>query len=475
MKPPVSSVSATQRSRVVHVDCFDCRYNRGKQTSIPFALGGRHAVPMQRLALLFAASFLILAGCTSDTSLRLAPPPDAEDLSATSGPADGPDFGEGDAGAGSPWANLDPGEIPDDLFAVAWMDLTVDCWNCTYAPNSPNRYDLVDALGRVVSSFGLPFEWQDDWYLPELAAIHASGPGRFVVSNFIYVDSGVEQVVWEADAFADTATVIARVRTGEVELPLAGVTVPLPIDSWPQDEVVLPDPTDPGRLLIVPTSSSPYLPSEFSAIWSLSTSDPDALVRTWTLPELLPPALLPASWDMIEAPWHASLAADGSGQLVLGMTGWETLTDPDSKTVQRIPRPILLSLDLDAPEERWLLPVDGLELSHDLRVTPPSPDQQASILWIPGYCGDRVLLWEEGATAELPLPVEDQCPIMGPLLDAPSRSFIYTAWNEEPEWPGAQRLVVSHQGEEVWSLDRLRVGLSERPFLPLGVARVAQD
>ncbi len=430
---------------------------------------------MQRSAFLFAlASGLALLGCSSDTSLRVAPVPDQDDdVDSLSGPDD--PWSQG-GGSDSPWANLDPGDMPDDLFAVAWLDLTTDCWNCTYAPNTPNRYDLVDAMGRVVSSFVLPFEWEEDsYYRPELASIHASGPGRFLVSNYVYVDTGIEQVIWEADGFADTATVIARVRTGEVELPLAGLTVPLPTDPWVQDEVVLPDPTDSGRILIVPTSSSPYLPSDFRAIWSLSTTDPDALVRTWSLQELVPPELLPASWDTMEAPWFADLAADGSGQLVLGFTGYETNTDPEDKTWQLTSRPVLMSLDLDAPAERWILPTDGLDLSNGPLVTPPAPDQPATVLWADGYCGDGVRLWSDGIVAELALPDEDQCPVVGPLLDAASRSFVYVAWTDEPDWPGAQRLVISHQGEEVWSLDRLRVGLSERPFALLGAARVLVD
>jgi hypothetical protein len=428
---------------------------------------------MQRLALLFATC-LAFAGCNSDTGLRVAPPPDEEDLAPDS-PSDPWNQGGG-AGSDSPWANLDPGEMPDDLFAVAWLDLTTGCWNCTYGPNTPNRYDLVDAMGRVVSSFTLPFEWEDSsYFFPDLAGIHASGPGRFLVSNHVFNNADLEQVIWEADGFADTATVIARVRAGEVELPLAGITVPLPTDSWVQDDVVLPDPTDPGRILIVPTSSSPYLPSEFQGIWSLSTTDPDAPVRTWSLAELVPPELLPATWDSMEAPWFADLAADGSGQLVLGMTGYETITDPADKSMQLTPRPILMSIDLDTPDERWILPTDELDLSSAPLVAPPAPDQPATVLWAVGYCGQGVRLWTEGAVADLDMPAEDQCPVLGPLLDAASRSFVYTAWIEEPDWPGAQRLVISHQGEEVWSLDRLRVGLSDRAFALLGAARVHPD
>ncbi len=432
---------------------------------------------MKRLALLSALA-LPLGACSSDTSLRLAPPPDEDLLGAgdpaATDPAGDSGFGSG-SGGDSPWANLDPGDIPDDLFAVAWVDVTTDCWNCTYGPTAPSRYDLIDALGRVVSSFALPFEWEDSWYKPELLNLAASGPGRFIVSNLVYVESGVEQVVWEADAFADTATVIARVRTGEVELPLAGITVPLPIDSWAQDDRVLPDPTDPARLLIVPTSSSPYLPSDFRAIWSLSVTDPDALVRTWTLPELVPAELLPASWDSIPSPWLARLADDDSGRLILGLTGFETISEPDSKIVHLLPKEILMSVDLDAPDERWVLPSAGMNLSYTPLVAPPSPERPATVLWMPGYCEDTVMLWEEGVIAQMTLPIEDQCAVLGPLLDAASRSFIYTAWADEPEWPGAQRLVVSHQGEEVWSLDRLRVGLSERPFAVIGMTRVPQD
>ena len=427
---------------------------------------------MRNLPLLLA---LLLVACTSDTALRVAPDPDPEPSPAAAGPEEGTSGGWGNGGD-SPWANLDPGDIPDDLFAVAWLDLTVDCWNCTYAPNSPNRYDLVDALGRVVSSFQVPFEWDEQWwYRPELRSIHASGPGRFIVSNLVQANASGEQVVWEADAFSNTATVLARLRPGEVELPLAGVTLPLPIDSWASDEVVLPDPTDPGRLLIVPHNTSPYLPNELRAIWSVSTTDPDGLVRVWTIDELLPEDLKPEGWDSLDAPWHVGLADDGSGRLVLGLVGVETESDPGDKTVSYRVRPALISIDLDTPDETWVLDTSELGVGGAPLVIPPSPDQPATVVWMPSWCADRVAIWEQGLTAELIVPQTDQCPVLGPMLDPPSRSFLYTATTHEDDYPGSSRLVVSSQGEEVFSLNRLKVGLSERPFAVLGMARVAAE
>jgi len=431
---------------------------------------------MQRLALSFTASFLVLAGCSSDASLRVAPAPDADPETAGDGVPDGlPGFhGSGDD---SPWANLDPGDIPDDLFAVAWVDMATGCINCVYGPNTPNRYDLVDALGQVVASFPLPFPLEDHWYyMPEMVGIHASGPGRFIVANVIQnQDWEPEQIVWEADAFAGTSTVLARLRPGEVELPLANVTLPVPLDTWTMDEVVLPDPTDPGRLLIVPTTSSPYLPSELSAIWSVSTTDPDALVRTWSIHELMPDELVPDGWQSLFSPWFADLADDGSGRLMLGITGVETLSDPNEKTVEHVSRPVLVGVDLDVPGEHWVVDAGGLFLNDDLQVVPPAADRPGTLLWTEDWCGETVTLWEDGATAELALPDEAECPHVVGLLDAPSRTFAYVHTVYDEMNYGRQRLVISAGGEPVHSLDGFGVGLSERPFHILGLAHVARE
>lgn len=429
---------------------------------------------MQRLAFLFATAFaFVLAACSQDVSLRHAPPPDPEDTLGGSTGNTG-DFG---GGFESPWANLDPGDIPDDLFAVGWVDLNNGCMNCTYGPNSPNRYDLVDALGRSVGSFDLPFPWDDQWwYWPELLGIHASGPGRFLVANLVYTDGGNEQIVWEADGFAGTSTILARLRSDGLELPLAGVTIPLPTDSWIADEVILPDPTDAGRLLVVPHSTSPYLPNELRQIWSVSTTDPEAPITTWSIRDLLPDELVPAGWDALEAPWHVSLAADGSGRLILGMIGIATASDAGSKTVTYTPRPVLVGVDLDDPSgDRWVVDAAELTVGAQLLAVPPSPGQPGALLWTPQLCGQNVALWQDGAIAELELPASDQCPKPGTLIDAPSGTFLYTAGIEQEGVMYGQRLVVVAGGEEVWQLDRFGVGLSQRPFHVLGMAHVPAE
>jgi len=423
---------------------------------------------MHRLAPLFA---LPLLACASETGLRTAPLPPADSPATTSAP-EAPPWAAPDPD--SPWGNLDPGEMPDDLLAIAWIDLTESCVNCTYGPNTPSRYDLVDVTGQVVAAFTLPFEpGVYDWYRPELVGLHALGPGRFLASNIVQEEAGHELVVWEADGFEGRATVLARLRPGEIELPLAGTTRPLPTDDWVYDDAVLPDPTDPQRLLVVPTAGSPYLPLTPLRVWSVSTSDPESPIRTWDARDLLPPSLVPDD-VVIEAPWFARLADDGSGKLVLGVTGYVDVSEPDDKHRRLVPYPVVVSIDLDDEDAQpWLVPTDGLGLQRPPLVAPPSPDRPGSMLWTPQWCTGVVARWQEGTT-EHPLSEDGACPELALLIDAASPTFVYSEW-QETYVDQSHRLVVHHGGEDVWTVDALRVGLAARPFHMLKVAAVPAE
>jgi hypothetical protein len=419
--------------------------------------------PGLRFPLLAAVA---LAGCAGDTSLRPAPPSTDEVSASGDGPqglGDGAESPTGAGGTSSPWANLDPGELPDTVFAVAWVDLTEGCVNCYYAANSPDRYDIIDPLGQVLSSFELPFDWEDEsYYPPALRSLEPLGPGRFLAANTLQGSTEYQQVVWEGDAYTGEARVLARIFSRRVELPQTGELLLFADELWPWDVQVLPDPDRDGALLLVPTMSSPYLSTVLREVLSVPYDDAEAEVRRWPVTAFAP-HLLPEEWPMIEPAGLARLADDGSGRLVLGLRGWQTDADgamtPTSELASFFPSPEI---------EAWSDPIPEALLRPTARVVPGDGESSPIVLAPPGDCSGPFTWWEDGVATELPLPQGDMCPTLGPLLDLPSHTFVYSAWTSEQEYPDAHRVVVMAHGEELWSIDRFRRGLSERPFHLLG-------
>jgi len=340
---------------------------------------------------------LSLTGCTADDAhLRLAPPDD--DRLGTASPG-------GDSGAGAPpaptgpWANLDPGDMPDTLFAVAWTDLTEGCVDCYYAPNAPDLYSVVDVRGQVLANFELPFSWQSNYYPPPLISWENSGQGRFVAANYLGWPVEDHLVVWEGDAYSEESYVLARVYSDRVELP-GGVVRELPDDVPLWGVTVQPDPRRDGALLIVPELESPYIDDVYS-VWSVPLSDAEAPVERWA------------------------------------------------------PRDVREILEGGAPDQ--LLVPDSV-------IVPADEERGAVVLAPPLSCAGGLTWWEDGQVSEIALAEQDQCPRPGPVLDRASRTFLYSAWVDLASYNSEQRLVVSVAGNEVWSLDTFKRGLSERPL-----------
>ena len=440
-----------------------CSFSPGFTPSMSFPLSGHGLAPLSLtlLALLFG-------GCGSDASLRVAPELEEDSEMDSTCPLCLPSDRQGTGGGvDSPWANLDPGELPDVVFAVAWVDLTEGCVNCYYAPDAPDRYDIVDPLGQVLSSFDTPFDWSDSsYYPPPLRSLEASGPGRFMISNLIQGMDEVHQVVWEADAYTNEARVLARVYARRVELPQTGELLLLGQEMWPWGLRVVPDPIREGALLLVPTSNSPYVQTGMQEVWSVPYDDVAAPVRRWSFAEF-GPHFMDEEWPGLEHSGLARLADDGSGRLVVGFEGWGA-NDEGEPEYQ-----VELAAFLPESESELEIrrdPVPGDLMHPAARVVPGSGESPAIVLAPPYGCGGPLLWWEGGVTTEIRLPDGDSCPVLGPLLDLPSRTFIYSAWYGDEEYPEAHRMVVNGAGQELWSIDRLRRGLSERPFHLLGAA-----
>ena len=406
---------------------------------------------------------VVLFGCAGDSSLRTAPESLPDETAST--PAAG-QSGGGWAGPASPWGDIHPGDLPDTVFAVAWVDLTEGCIDCYYGPNAPNRYDIVDPLGQVISSFEPPFVWEENqYYAPPLRSLEAAGRGRFIAVNAMLHGEEAHLVVWEADAYTGEAQVIARIYQHRVELPLTGELLLLPDALWVWNMRVLPDPVRDDALLLVPIFSSPYTPTLLREIQSVPYRDAAAPLVRWSMDEFVD-HLLFDDWDFMEPATVARLADDGSGELVLGLRGWLSADEdtqgpmfvseltsflPDGELYdvrgERVPNGLL------RPEARVALAGDG----HGTVVLTSTDSSCGPLTW-----------WEDGEGTQIGLPETDVCPVLGALLDIPSQTFIYAARYGDPQFYGAQRLVVRGGGQELWSLDRFALGLSERPFHLLG-------
>ncbi|MCO4770855.1 MAG: hypothetical protein KDA24_12555 [Deltaproteobacteria bacterium] len=416
-------------------------------------------VPHRALpGLLSVIALLVLSACAGDTVLREAPPAEPDDELISGQGHDSGDAGSGVDRPSSPWAGINPGEMPDTVFAVAWVDLMEGCTNCYYGPTGPERYDIIDPLGQVLSSFELPFDWEEEnYYPPPVRTLEASGPGRFIATNLMQGSAEFHQVVWEADAYTNEARVLARIYQRRVELPLTGEILLFSEELWPWDVQVLPDPVREGSLLLVPTFSSPYLPTMLREIWSVPYEDAAEGVLRWSVQELAP-HLVPDDWGAIEPANFARLASDGSGRLILGLRGWEPDEDGANQPVAEIAS-FVPDEDLDVVGEA----IPDAFLLPGTQVVPATEEHSTVLLSPSSYSCGPLFWWEDGESTEITLPEGDECPTLGPILDVASRTFVYSAWIGDDEYPDSHRVVISSGGQEVWSLDRFTRGLSERP------------
>jgi len=176
---------------------------------------------MTRTLITLLPLLILLAGCSSDSSLRVAPPADPTEGESGSGGSRG---GGGGGWPGlpalpsGPWGELDPGEMPDIYFVVAHGDPGC-CWDCDgdvlygdaadpdggdvdgLPPNDDSDgpiddesesdldddaewqcevdYAVVDLFGQVVAEFAPPSDANGySWW--SHTKIIPSGPGRFL-------------------------------------------------------------------------------------------------------------------------------------------------------------------------------------------------------------------------------------------------------------------------------------------------------
>jgi|GEM_PF-1665517 len=444
------------------------------------------------IALLFA---VLLAACSSDTTLHLAPDPLPEE-----GVAGAPGGSGGGGWPGlpplpkGPWSELDPGEMPDVWFVVAYGDVGC-CYGCdglygdqydtadTSDDGAPDegfdsgadqseagfecevKYAIVDLFGQVIDEFAPPSP-SDGFTSFSHLDIQPSGPGRFLATVQGWGDSPIplEQpgeepgpedgpvdyyswhpwTAFEFDAVARTQSLVAHQDPADYRVLIPETGARVDVGSYGVQAAI--DPADAEWLYLWGARyGCQYQPMPLRAANRFKTG---VLPRVWGMDEIAGAELAAANW--YPSAFGASVDEDGETHLLLGMgdmgCGGGVL-----------PTQVLADF----------APGAGTSWTHassaPWSVNPPS--------WAPWSGGGTVQIespWE-APTWHVATPQGEDSGLVGglnwnvrpgPMLDPSGPTFALIG-SSEPYTQG-DSISIQHDGGQVWSIDSLRFGLSER-------------
>jgi hypothetical protein len=378
----------------------------------------------------------------------------------------------------SPWDDLDPGQLPEDVFVVAFHDTTglvgePDGWGtwCLPADVSPHlwmppvRYALVDVRGRVLDEIAAPFPESPRYDAFEDLA--ATPDGRVLVTSQAADDAGFARRTWTAD-----------LRTGEVREVLfrlnwqssTGVTfLGNPVELGVVFAEVRPalDPVDPNALWVL--RDAPWQPESLAepALWRFRFNDPSAAPDVWTLADLAPDAL--GTGEDVQLALRSLAAVEESGRTLLvvdagahgaavhpdGADGWQWLTlvfDPETRT------------------HPWVFDrtVAGAE-THDPGLFAGDGEGHGRLLFEESLLTDLVAptdfqVFTPGEAA-VDVAAEDlRCNTPLALLDGEAPTFVWAGHPDRDDGSFGERVVFSHRGADVLAWDVLQDGLNDVPF-----------
>ena len=359
--------------------------------------------------------------------------------------------------APSPWDDVDGGELPDLLFAVAWHPLEASCDDCDDAQwrARPLRYSVVDSRGTVRADFPLP--WPADQI--DHLSLQAAGPGAALVT---VSGDALDGALWRAlrlDADASEATEVLRLlNTGELQLPASGRSLAELEPS--RSMLVAADPNQPSRAWLLAGRADPDGDPRLDQLHRVDLFDPGIEPTSWLGADLLSEPLQASDGGAPAQPWTLqALAVDGQTHLQLGVDG----------ALGGEPRRSL---------ERWSAEAEAVVGSMDLLPhgalsirTEPSLRGGAALFQrgpVSSFCGDPsfVVVQPDGAI-EVDAGDSRDCGWAGPLLDATAPTFAWFGFSLDAGTGPGHRLEISHRGDDVWSVDRFGDGIEERPFLLL--------
>ncbi|MCO4771192.1 MAG: hypothetical protein KDA24_14255 [Deltaproteobacteria bacterium] len=441
-----------------------------------------HPLAVISLSFLLGAA---LTACSGDTTLRTAPPPGAEEADPSRGGRGGgggwPGLPELPSG---PWSDIDPGDMPDVHFVVAYGDPGC-CYNCDglYGDTDDENgfsvpwdgafgecavsYALVDLHGQVIDEFeppalnpGIVFSHID--LLP-------SGPGRFLATTQAWgtnywPEEGTEWpeeewggygwapwIGWEFDAVQGTSSLVGYQDPVDYKVVVPGTGKRLDVGLYGVNAAV--DPEDPEWLYL---HGARYGCQEAPLpLRATHRTDAAVLDRFWGADELLGDELGHINWAPTS--FAASIDEDGLAHVGLGFA---------DQGCSGSEQPVHVFTDFVPDEGTSWVRVS----SEPWAVNPAS--------WAPWNGGAAVQVespWElptwhvvdDKGDRSGPVPDLTYNVRPGPMLDPGGPTFMLVGGDLAS--PVTDRMVVMHDGQQVWSIDALRFGLQEREVAILDV------
>jgi len=392
---------------------------------------------------------------------------DGEDGPDQPGPPDNPDP--------PPW-NWPPdvGDVPDLYFAIAWSQ-----WPCSWddslwadgsqpeeqsdlwAPCDGRNVAVVNMFGEVVDEF-TPTSLPDEEVV-EFLQLSGGGPGQFLhvfrplgmmnletSADGFYPDGNWE--AWRGDSYSGEHLRVAEwdSEAQQVWLPEAGRHIQVEEDSGVLQLGLLP--TDPDLLLTWPGQYWCNATPGLSPVRVNHLFTPNVYNPSWQPEEFLPAEVLD-DVGMASA-WNMDLTLDEDGELsaLFGVTTGGCSNAPeDVATLQ------LVSWSSE-PEESWFSPTETGWHPRSATYTGQRGTGALNLL------GDHELprwrVTSPSAVAEGTLSPDRGGYRPGPLLDPQGPTFTVIGTDTQ-SWAG-DSLDFYHQGQVVWSIDRLKFGLQER-------------
>ncbi len=448
-----------------------------------------------------------MTACTSDTALREAPPPDPEEGGGSDGP--GRSGGGGWPGLpelpGGPWGELDPGEMPDVYFVVAYGDVGC-CYECdglwlgppdeadedTDEPDEgdglpqnseadiafgcPVNYAIIDLFGQVVDDFSPT--GQDENLVYSHVDLQPAGPGRFLATaqgwGNVYYPGNYENTTTEEEWPPEDGPYDPWGWTPWIAFEIDAVNRTQEIVAWqsPADyRVIIPDtgkridvgalgvqaaldPVDPDWLYL--WGANYGCDQEMMPLRATHRSEAGVLDRFWTSEDLLGPDL--GGINFHPSGFAASVDEDGVTHVGMGMSD-------NGCSEAFLPMHLFADFIPDDDETAWVA-----ASSDNWSATPMS--------WAP---------WSGGAALQVESPYQepqwhvtrpegnrsgsvpglDYAVRPGPMLDPAGPTFAVVGTSIEA--PNHDKIVIVHGDQKVWTIDALSFGLQERQVAILDV------
>ncbi|MBW1879405.1 MAG: hypothetical protein JRI25_04940 [Deltaproteobacteria bacterium] len=428
------------------------------------------------VACLVVGGALALVGCGPDYQLGVTPG-GGGGSSGGGGSGGGGGGGGGGSGRDNPWGHLDPGNLPEAYFAVAWYDTETyyyqgGCWDEAMSSEwcgcAPLRYSIVDLRGHVLGTLEPPRPpgWTEDEYCGggDLRALMPAGPGQFLAVNWqywgwygdCYDDDGLnwgntDWVAWRGDGVTLDANPVARGAWDEfgyyTHLIEADVQVPMPWTSYVNLGM---QPTTPQELLH--WYGDGYCNAGgLHSLQALDTVDATVPSVEWAPEELLPAWLIESGQVLNPFTLRTGTDLDGTESLLLGVTATSCEGGPSTWWIGAWTELAGLS---------WSVPLDDLVWPYHVRY---SGLDGGSALYLPAVDYEEPLRWRvlrRGSPVDGLLDRDTHLNLRpGPLLDPAGPSFVVLAMSEDGL---GDEMVFLHQGQEVWRIKGLKFGLDRR-------------